>query len=101
MTIIKNKPSDEYLLTVQKSIICNQYNKSYENIKCRDQNGRLHIWQRLYNEEYNIPTVIPENGIPLPYLITGFQQGILPITIWKYIENIVNKPCTCCKYNLI
>ena len=33
MTIIKNKPSDEYLLTVQKSIIYNLNNECYENIK--------------------------------------------------------------------
>ena len=58
MTIIKNKPSDEYLLTVQKSIIYNLNNECYENIKCRDQNGRLHIWQRIYNEQDNINVIL-------------------------------------------
>jgi hypothetical protein len=96
MAVITNKPSDEYLLYVQKSVTYNLNNECYESINCRDQNGRLHRWQRVYNEKYNIPTVIPKNGLPLPYLITGFQEGTTPATIWKYIENIVNKPCNCC-----
>jgi len=96
MVIITIRPSDKYLFDVCRSVTYSLDNKCYETINCRDRNGTKHIWQRTYDNEYTIPTVIPEDGIPLPYLITGFQQGTLLITIWEYIEHIVSNPCKCC-----
>jgi hypothetical protein len=96
MVIITVKPSDIYLLNVIKSVHCLDNNICYENIKCQDFNGRFHIWQRPFLETYSIPTIISENDMPLPYLLTGFQQGTSPSVIWEYITNIVKVPCVCC-----
>ena len=96
MVIITIRPSDKYLFDVHKSVTYSLDNKCYEILHCRDKNGRKHIWLRIFYDEYIIPTVISENGMPLPYLLNGFQQGTSSTTIWEYIENIVNNPCQCC-----
>ena len=96
MVIIMIRPSDKYLLNVITSVNYLSNNTCYETIQCYDQNGRLHIWQRPYSDSFQIPTSISENGMPLPYLLTGFQQGTPPSVIWDYIQDILQNPCICC-----
>ena len=96
MVIITVRPSDKYLLNVQKSVFYLSTNICYENIKCQDLTGRFHTWRRSYSDALSIPTIISDDGMPLPYLLTGFQQGTSSFVIWDYIKDVVQVPCVCC-----